>query len=124
MGSREIETILDHAAQPIYGIIVTACEYKSASTPNPITYWQTRIGLPANGKSMIQALPTMVIAAGATIGRETDSPVLLVPTTRARAAWTPVSLTSSATRTNPRVRTKRHSQSRSGLSLTPGCDWK
>lgn len=74
--SRTIETVLESASEPIYGIIVTAFDYKSANTPEPIIYWQTRIGLPANGKSMAQALPTMILAGASTIGRETDSPVL------------------------------------------------
>jgi hypothetical protein len=74
--SRTTETILDNASTPIYGIIVTAFEYQSAATPHPIIYWQTRIGLPANGKSMIEALPTMLLAAGSAIGRESESPLL------------------------------------------------
>lgn len=75
--SRTIEAILDNASAAIYGIIVTAFEYQSASTPEPIIYWQTRIGLAANGKSMTEALPAMILAAGPTIGRENDSPVLI-----------------------------------------------
>ncbi len=74
--SRTVQTILDNANGDMYGIIVTAFEYKSASTPKPTIYWQTRIGLPANGKSMTQALPTMLVAAGNSIGRESKSPVL------------------------------------------------
>jgi hypothetical protein len=74
--SHSIQTILDDASDAIYGIIVTAFEYKSANTPKPIIYWQTRIGLPANGKSMTQALPTMLLAAGTAIGRESKSPIL------------------------------------------------
>lgn len=74
--SRETQTILDDAGDAIYGIIVTAFEYKSASTPKPIAYWQTRIGLPANGKSMDEALPTMLLAANTAIGHESESPVL------------------------------------------------
>jgi hypothetical protein len=74
--SRWIETVLQAAREPIYGIIVTAFDYESASTPAPVIFWQTRIGLPANGKSMSQALPTMLAAAGPTIGRETTIPVL------------------------------------------------
>ena len=75
--SREIDTILQDSQEAIYGIIVTAFDYKSARTPNPVTYWQTRIGLPANGKSMAEALPTMLVAAGPVIGRPADAPVLL-----------------------------------------------
>jgi hypothetical protein len=75
--SRTIQTILDDAGGAIYGIIVTAFEYKSANTPKPVIYWQTRIGLPANGKSMAQALPTMMVAASNSIGRESKSPVLV-----------------------------------------------
>lgn len=75
--SRETSTILDYAGTAIYGIIITAFEYQSASTTEPIIYWQTRIGLPANGKSMAQALPAMVLAAGSAIGREAKTPVLL-----------------------------------------------
>lgn len=74
--SRMIETILDYASGPIYGIIVTAFEYHSARTQNPVIYWQTRIALPTNGKSMAEALPAMVLAAGPSIGRETDKPLL------------------------------------------------
>ncbi len=74
--SHLVETILDGASDPIYGIIVTAFDYKTAKTDKPIIYWQTRIGLPANGKSMAQALPTMMLAAGPTIGRETTIPTL------------------------------------------------
>jgi hypothetical protein len=75
--SHTITTILDDASSPIYGIIVTAFEYKSASTNKPIIYWQTRIGLPASGKTMAEALPAMVLAAGSSIGREAKSPVLI-----------------------------------------------
>jgi hypothetical protein len=75
--SQAIDTILSDAKAPIYGIIVTAFEFKTAKTPTPVIYWQTRIGLPANGKSMATALPTMLVAAGPAIGRPTDSPVLL-----------------------------------------------
>jgi hypothetical protein len=74
--SRVVETIFDTAGEPAYGIIVTAFEYKSASTNHPIAYWQTRVGLAAVGKTMAQALPTMIVAAGPAIGRETASPLL------------------------------------------------
>ncbi|MEO6993465.1 MAG: hypothetical protein ABI273_07540 [Lacunisphaera sp.] len=74
--SQSVETILHSASDSIYGIIVTAFDYKTAKTARPIIYWQTRIGLPANGKSMAQALPTMILAAGPTIGRETTIPTL------------------------------------------------
>lgn len=75
--SRTIEAILDGASTANYGIIVTAFEYQSASTAEPIIYWQTRIALPTNGKSMAEALPAMIYAAGPAIGRENDGPVLL-----------------------------------------------
>lgn len=75
--SRAISTILENAGVPIYGIIVTAFEYQSASTSKPIIYWQTRIGLPAQGKTMAEALPAMVLAAGSAIGRESVTPVLI-----------------------------------------------
>jgi hypothetical protein len=77
MRSRTTETILDYASTPIYGIIVTAFEYESASTPKPVIYWQSRISLPANGKSMAQALPAMVLSAASAIGRESKTPTLL-----------------------------------------------
>ena len=75
--SPEIETILGDAQNPIYGIIVTAFEFKTARTPEPVAYWQTRIGLPANGKSMATALPVMITAAGPAIGRPADKPVMV-----------------------------------------------
>ncbi|HWA27491.1 MAG TPA: hypothetical protein VG734_17685 [Lacunisphaera sp.] len=74
--TRTIETVLDCMKEPIYGIIVTAFDYKSWRTDTPIIYWQSRIGLPANGKSMAEAVPTMVLAAGPSIGHESDGPVL------------------------------------------------
>jgi hypothetical protein len=77
MRSTAIDTILADAQGAIYGIIITAFEYKSARTPEPVVYWQTRIGLPAHGKSMAAALPTMLVAAGPAIGRPADGPVLL-----------------------------------------------
>lgn len=75
--SRTIEAILDGASTSNYGVIITAFEYASADTLKPIIYWQTRLALPANGKSMAAALPAMLIAAGAAIGRPADSPALL-----------------------------------------------
>lgn len=75
--SPTIETILTNASGANYGIIITAFEYQSVSTPEPVIYWQTRIALPAQGKSMSEALPTMLVAAGTAIGREADSPVLV-----------------------------------------------
>jgi hypothetical protein len=75
--SHSMETILTNAREATYGIIVTAFEFKSAKTPSPVVYWQTRIGLPANGKSMAAALPTMLVAAGPAIGRESKTPMLL-----------------------------------------------
>jgi len=74
--TREIETVLDYAEEDIYGFIVSAFEYKSARTANPVVLWQTRIGLPANGKSMPDVLTTIVQLAAAQIGRETTKPVL------------------------------------------------
>jgi hypothetical protein len=75
--SREIEMVLQCARLPLYGIIVTAFDFKSARTPRPVIYWQTRIGLPANGKWMKEALPVMLLAAGPAIGRESGKPVLV-----------------------------------------------
>lgn len=75
--SRIVEAILDGAGTPNYGIVVTAFDYKSASTTKPIIYWQTRIALPATGKSMAEALPAMMLAAGPVIGRESDTPALI-----------------------------------------------
>lgn len=74
--SREIETVQQNLVDDNYGIIVTAFDYQSAKTMRPIIYWQTRIALPAVGKTMTQALPTMLLAAGPAIGRESKSPVL------------------------------------------------
>lgn len=74
--SHSIETILNTAADEIYGVIITAFEYKSASTKKPVILWQTRIGLPANGKSMAEAIPVMVQMGAAQVGRETTKPVL------------------------------------------------
>ena len=75
--SRAVETILQDAQNPIYGIMISAFEYKSAKTLEPVILWQTRIGLPTNGKSMAEALPVMVAAAGPAIGRPSEKPVML-----------------------------------------------
>lgn len=77
--SRETETIVQYARRPVYGIIITAFEYASANSPDPIIYWQTRIALPARGKSMEQALPAMAQAAGGLIGVESRSALVLDP---------------------------------------------
>ncbi len=74
--SAEVETIVEYASEPIYGIIVTAFDYKTARTSQPVVYWQTRIGLPASGKSMNQALGTMFVAGAPAFGRETKEPLL------------------------------------------------
>lgn len=77
MRSREIDTILEDAQRPLYGIIITAFDFKTARTDQPVTLWQTRIGLPSHGKTMTQALPTMLVAAGPAIGRPADKPVFV-----------------------------------------------
>ncbi len=74
---RAIETAQEDGQDAIYGIIITAFEFKSARTAKPVVYWQTRIGLPAVGKSMAAALPVMLVAAGPAIGRPAKEPVLL-----------------------------------------------
>jgi hypothetical protein len=74
--SPDIDTIVEYATKPIYGIIVTAFDYQTARTPNPTIYWQTRIGLPAVGKSMAQALPSMFVAGAPAFGRETKRALL------------------------------------------------
>jgi len=77
MRSHATEMILHDAQNPIYGIMISAFEYKTAKTLNPVILWQTRIGLPTNGKSMVEAMPAMLAAAGPAIGRPSDKPVLL-----------------------------------------------
>lgn len=77
MRSNLVETILQDSEDPIYGVIVTAFDPKTVTSREPVIYWQTRIGLPANGKSMADALPVMLKAAGPVIGRPADKPVML-----------------------------------------------
>lgn len=77
MRTRLVETILQDSEEAIYGIIVTAFDFKTVRTDDPVIYWQTRIGLPANGKSMAAALPVMLTAAGPAIGRPADQPVMV-----------------------------------------------
>jgi hypothetical protein len=77
MRSRATETILHDAQNPVYGIMISAFEHKSAKTLEPVILWQTRIGLPTNGKSMAEALPVMLVAAGPAIGRPADKPVMV-----------------------------------------------
>lgn len=76
MRAPDVETIVDYAGSSLYAIIVTAFEYNSARTEKPIIYWQTRIGLPAQGKSMSAALASMFIAGAPYFGKETPKPVL------------------------------------------------
>jgi hypothetical protein len=61
---------------PAYAIVITAFDFKSARAKHPIVCWQTRIALPAIGKSMASALPPMIIAAGPAIGRESNLPFM------------------------------------------------
>lgn len=77
MRSDLIETILQNAQEPIYGIIITAFDSETVRSKEPVIYWQTRIGLPANGKSMAEALPVMLTAAGPAIGVPADKPVMV-----------------------------------------------
>ncbi|HTK76502.1 MAG TPA: hypothetical protein VL371_14650 [Gemmataceae bacterium] len=78
----EVDVMIDTAGpgsfepHPCYGIIITAFDFKSARAKHPVVCWQTRITLPAIGKSMAQALPTMIIAAGPAIGHESNLPFL------------------------------------------------
>ncbi|HVT72405.1 MAG TPA: hypothetical protein VHD61_04660 [Lacunisphaera sp.] len=74
--SDEVETMLDTLKDPAYGVIVTAFDFQTAKTDHPTAYWQTRICLPAVGKTMAAALPTMIAAAGPQFGRETPMAVL------------------------------------------------
>jgi len=76
MRSQNIQTILDYATKPLYGIMITAFDYESASTPHPILYWQTRMAIPARGKYMARAMPAMMAIAAPSIGRETEKPVV------------------------------------------------
>gem|GEM_PF-946495 len=76
MRSQYMQTIHDYAGKPLYGLMITAFDYKSASTPNPILYWQTRVAIPARGKYMAHAMPAMMAIAAPIIGRETEKPVL------------------------------------------------
>jgi len=73
---REIETVLEYAREDIYGLIISAFEYKTARTAEPVVLWQTRIGLPANGKGMGEAIAVMAQVAAPQIGRETTKPSL------------------------------------------------
>jgi len=74
--SRELETIVEYAPLTLYGIIVTAFDYGSLRAPRPTIYWQTRIALPTDGKTMAAALPAMFIAGAPAFGRETRKPIL------------------------------------------------
>ncbi len=87
--TREVETVLDLANEPLYGVIVTAFEHESAKGPEPVLLWQTRISFAARGKSMEEALPTMLATAASQIGRETTKPVLRDPDDgrRAEVTW-------------------------------------
>ena len=82
--SRAVETIMNDARSAIYGLVLTAYDPKTVHSPRPVAYWQTRVGLPANGKSMAQALPVMVASAGPAIGHPAEEPALF-DTDNARA---------------------------------------
>ena len=82
--SPDVDTIVEYSSAPIYGIIVTAFDFQTARTANPTIYWQTRIGLPAVGKSMAQALPSMFVAGAPAFGRETKRALLFDADTQLR----------------------------------------
>jgi len=74
--SPEVEMIMNDARHPVYGIMITAFDFKTARTSKPTILWQTRIGLPTHGKSMARAMPVMLTAAGPMIGRPSAKPTL------------------------------------------------
>ncbi|WP_404425135.1 hypothetical protein [Nibricoccus sp. IMCC34717] len=76
MRNSTVETILDLADEPIYGLIITAFDYATVKTDKPIALWQTRIGFAAIGKSMQDALPKMLTVGAAQIGRASDKPII------------------------------------------------
>lgn len=80
-----IAAVVENADSPIYGILITAFEHATAHGDHPVALWQTRIGLPAVGKSMSQAMPAMILAAEGAIGRESDFPIQ-IDTDNARKA--------------------------------------
>jgi hypothetical protein len=77
MRSTTVETILDLADEPIYGLIITAFDPATAKTDKPVALWQTRIGFAAIGKSMQDALPKMLTVGAGQIGRKSDKPILV-----------------------------------------------
>ena len=77
MRSGKEEAIVQAAKKDLYYIQIAAYEFNSAvEGDNPIKYWETRIATVAQGKSIVEALPTMIEIAGPAIGIPNDKPMI------------------------------------------------
>jgi hypothetical protein len=63
--------LLEQSLDDCYFVVASAYDYRSVSAGKKELLWRTRMTVNAQGVSMKQALPTVVISAGPFFGRET-----------------------------------------------------
>jgi hypothetical protein len=63
--------LLEQSLDDCYYVVASAYDYRSASTGKKDLLWRTRMTVNAQGISMKQALPTVVMSAGPFFGHET-----------------------------------------------------
>lgn len=67
--------VMDAANSNLYIASIQAFDLEKLDAGKQVLLWHTRIACPANGLTMASTLPTMLVAAGPFIGRETKTPV-------------------------------------------------
>ncbi|HTO02266.1 MAG TPA: hypothetical protein VL069_01130, partial [Opitutus sp.] len=80
----DLDKLMDVAMDDLYIAVITAYEVKPSDTNEPIRLWHTRIGCPARGFWLPEAMPAMLAIASPFIGRETPKPVWIRATDKFR----------------------------------------
>ena len=75
MRSQTAEKVMEAANGDLYIASIQAFDLKRLDAGEMVVLWHTRIACPARGLMMADAIPTMIVAAGPLIGRETTKPV-------------------------------------------------
>jgi len=75
MRSLTADKVMEAANSDLYIASIQAFDLKKIDAGEIVPLWHTRIACPARGLMMADAVPTMIVAAGPLIGRETKKPV-------------------------------------------------
>jgi hypothetical protein len=82
--SSEEDNLADAAMDDLYIAVVSAYTVDAAKPGKPVLLWNTRIGCPARGSYLPEALPAMIAIATPYIGRDTPKPVWIHATEKFR----------------------------------------